>query len=262
MSARKIALRIVGLAGFSLFAAFFALTFSAPGWLEQFASAFVEDKVAQQIDSGIDALQPPEGDSAMSRVAATLYQRNQQEIDRLKTALKANVHEQMATALARIRNLDCECRAEFAAIFEKGIHLDIALLQAGNDRIVDFIQSTYMRTVAELKRDIRVFTGSNAIVFLLLLLASFTKPRAIVHLFVPATLLAVATLICSYFYIFEQNWLLTIIYNDYLGFAYLAYLGISFLALGDIFLNRARVTTRIVNAALDALGSTFTLAPC
>jgi hypothetical protein len=72
----------------------------------------------------------------------------------------------------------------------------------------------------------------------------------------------VATLICAYFYVFEQNWLLTIIYGDYLGFAYLAYLGVVFLFLCDIVLNRGRVTTQFANAILDAAGSAVTLSPC
>jgi len=61
---------------------------------------------------------------------------------------------------------------------------------------------------------------------------------------------------------FEQNWLLTIIYNDYLGFAYLGYLLIVFLFLCDIVLNRARVTTKIVNAIGNALGPVGSLTPC
>ncbi len=150
----------------------------------------------------------------------------------------------------------------YAQTLRRGFEFDIALLQAANDRVVAFIQATYMQVVAELKRDIRVFTGSNAGVFLLLLLVSFLRPEAIAHLFVPAALLVVVTLICAYFYVFEQNWLLTIIYGDYLGFAYLAYLGVVFLFLCDIVLNRGRVTTKIANAILDAAGSVVTLSPC
>jgi hypothetical protein len=99
-------------------------------------------------------------------------------------------------------------------------------------------------------------------VFLLLLVVSYLKPRAIAQLFVPGALLVVATLICSYCYVFEQNWLLTIIYSDYLGFMYLGYLGIVFLFLCDIVLNRARVTTEIVNAILNAVGSAANVTPC
>jgi hypothetical protein len=262
VSLQKASLRLVGVVGTAVFATFFAFTYSIPGWVEVFAADFIEAEMTQEIDSRIDNFEISAGDSAVSQLAAALYQQNQREIEKLKDALKAGVHEQMATVLAQIRDLDCECREKYAQLFESGFQFDIALLQVANDRIVDFIQMTYMRISSELKRDIRVFTGTNAGVFLLLLLVSFSKPQAIAQLFVPGVLLTLATAISAYFYLFEQNWLLTIIYGDYLGFLYLAYLGVVFLALCDIVLNRARVTTRIANAVLDAVGSAVTLTPC
>jgi len=253
---------LVGVAGTATFATFFAFTYSVPGWVETFASDFIEREVTKEIDSRIDNFEITAGDSAVSQLAAALYQQNQREIDRLKEALKVGVHERMATVLAQIRNLDCECRDKYAQLLESGFQFDIALLQAANDRIVVFIQTSYMETVSALKRDIRVFTGVNASVFLLLLLVSFLKPQAIAQLFVPGVLLTLATVISAYLYVFEQNWLLTIIYRDYVGLMYLAYLGIVFLALCDVVLNRARVTTRIANAVLEAAGSAVTLTPC
>jgi len=258
----KAGLRVVGAAGAAVFATFFAFTFAVPDWVETFAADFIESEVAEEIDSRIDDFEVAAGDGAVSQLAAALYQQNQREIESRKEALKAGVHESMATALAEIRNLDCECRDKYAQLFERGFQLDIAVLQAANDRIVEFIQMTYMDVAAELKRDIRVFTGANACVFLLLLLVSFLKPQAVAQLIVPAALLALATLICGYFYIFQQDWLLTIIYRDYVGLAYVAYLAVVFLALCDIVLNRARVTTKIANAIFEAIGSALTATPC
>jgi len=191
-----------------------------------------------------------------------MYEKNAAEIDRLKSNLRDEIHEQWASALALIRDLDCECRQKYSDIFEKGLETDITLLQAANDRIVDFIQSHYMEVATELKRDIRIFTASNATVFILLLLVSFLKPQAATHLFLPGALLAVSTLICSYFYVFEQNWLLTIIHSSYLGFAYLTWLGVVFLFLCDIVFNRGRITTGIINAILNVIGSVASVVPC
>jgi hypothetical protein len=258
----QISFRLIGLAGAAAFATFFMLTFSVPAWVETFGASFIEGEVNERIDSSIDALEPPAGEGALSRVANALYQQNQQEIARLKAALKANAHERMADALAQIRDLDCVCRDKVAQFLADQFQLDIVLLQAANDRITDFIQATYMEIAAELKRDIRVFTGVNTTVFLLLLFVSFLKPRAAAHLFLPGVLLFVSTAVCSYFYVFEQNWLLTIIYSDYLGFGYLAYLAIVFLFLCDIFFNKGRVTTNIVNAFLDMIGSAANVSLC
>lgn len=259
---QKASLRIVGVAGVAVFATFFSFTYSVPGWVDKYAADFIENEVTEQVDSRIDNFAVQEGDSSISRFAAALYQQNEQQAESLKTALKADAHDRMAEALAQIRNLDCECRDKYAQILERGFEFDIALLQAANDRIVAFLQGTYMQIVAELTRDIRVFTGSNVGVFLVLLLTTFLKPQAIRHLFVPAVLLLVATAVCSYCYLFEQNWLLTIIYSDYLGFWYLGYLVIVFLFLCDIFFNRGRITTNIVNGILEAAGSTLLWAPC
>lgn len=124
------------------------------------------------------------------------------------------------------------------------------------------MKKKYMEVATELQRDIRIFTGSNTIVFLLLLLISYLKPKAVNHLFLPGVLLLTATLISSFFYIFEQNWLFTIIYNNYPGFAYLGYVGIVFLFLCDIVFNRARVTTEILNGILNVIGSAASVSPC
>ena len=259
---QKLSLRSIGVIGAAIFLTFFAFTYSVPGWVETFAADYIESEAQERIDASIDAIRPPESESALARLAQSMYEKNEAQIEQLKTNLKNKVHEQWAAALAAVRDLDCECREKWKDWFESGFNTNIALLQAANEQISNFIHSTYMDVATELKRDIRIFTASNAAVFILLLLVAFLKPQAMTHLFLPGVLLAVSTLICSYFYIFEQNWLLTIIHSSYLGFAYLAWLGIVFLFLGDIVFNRGRITTEILNAIFNAIGSAFSVVPC
>lgn len=259
---QKLSLRSIGVVGAAIFATFFAFTYSVPGWVEDFAAEYIESEAEKRIDSSIDAIRPLDSDGALARLAQSIYEKNEAQIEQAKANLRKKVHEQWAAALALIRDLNCECRQKYADMFESGFKTDIALLQAANDRIVDFIHSSYMEVATELKTDIRIFTASNAAVFVLLLLVSLLKPRAITHLFLPGVLLAISTLICSYFYIFEQNWLLTIIHSSYLGFAYLAWLGVVFLFLCDIVFNRGRITTQILNAIFNAVGSALSVVPC
>jgi hypothetical protein len=259
---QKATLRSISVIGSAIFLTFFAFTYSVPGWVESFAADYIESEAQERIDATIDSIGPPESESALGRLAQSMYEKNDAEVEQLKSNLKNNVHEQWAAALASIRNLDCECREKWQDRFESGFNTNIALLQAANEQISSFIHSTYMDVATELKRDIRIFTASNAAVFILLLLASFLKPQAITHLFLPGVLLSASTLICSYFYIFEQNWLLTIIQSSYLGFAYLAWLAIVFLFLCDIVFNRGRVTTEILNTIFHAIGSAFSVLPC
>lgn len=262
MSKKGLGLRLIGAAGAIVFFAFFSLTFYVPNWVESFAQSFIEAEVAKRADSRINSIQPPRGEGALAKFANTLYAKNQNNIDSMKKSLKARVHEKMADALAEVRDLDCACRDKLATAFEQGFESNIALLQLANDKVVKFVQASYMGVVEDLKQDIRIFTGSNAAVFLLLLLVSFLKPQAAAHLFLPGMLLVLSTVMCAYFYIFEQNWLLTIIYSDYLGFAYAGYLALVFGILCDISFNRARVTTHIANSILNAVGSAASMVPC
>lgn len=254
---QKLTLRFLGILGTGIFATFFVLTWSIPEWVEQAAADYIEAQAESRIDSAIDAL-GPSSESTLGRFAQSLYESNEAQIDRLKTRLKDSVHEQWTSALVSVRDRECECRQNW----ETGVSSNITLLQMANDQIVRFIHVTYMDVASALKRDVRVFTGSNAAVFLFLLLLSWLKPRALSHLFVPGALLAVSTLVCSYFYVFEQDWLLTIVQGSYLGFAYLAWLGVVTLFLCDIALNRGRVTTKILNRILEAIGSAGAVVPC
>jgi len=95
-----------------------------------------------------------------------------------------------------------------------------------------------------------------------MLLLLFTKPQVSMQVSMLAGLMLVSTAVSSYFYLFKQNWFYTIIYNDFIGYAYLMYLGIIFLFLCDIIFNKARVTTEIVNALLNALGSSVSAVSC
>jgi len=75
-------------------------------------------------------------------------------------------------------------------------------------------------------------------------------------------LLLISTIICSYFYLFEQNWFFTIIYNNYLGWGYLIYLGVVFGFLCDVVFNKGQVTTEILNVIFEAIDSALTAVPC
>lgn len=258
----KITLRIAGMAGALLFGTFFYFTYGIPGYVEEIGKEFIKNQILDKTDEKIENLKLDNKDSKLAQLAAKLYQQHQEEIDRIKAQLRSQAHEQLAAVIAEMSNLNCECRRKYAQMYKEAFEFRLASLQAANERLQDFMKTKYMEIAAELKTDVRIFTGSNLLIFLLLLSVSFLKPKAISHLFVPGTLLTTATLICAYFYVFQQNWLLTIIYNDYLGFAYLGYVLVVFLFLCDIVFNKARVTTEIINSMLNAIGSAASVGPC
>jgi hypothetical protein len=261
-SDRLSVLRVTGVLGVVLFGFFFGLTFSTPQWVERFAVEFIEKRVSEKVNSGIDAYRPSLSEGIAARLARELHQQNEAAIESLKQQFKQGVRETWASALAEVRDLSCECREKWADALEAGTLRHLQSMEALNKQLTSFIQASYMEVAMDLKGDIRIFTATNAAMFLLLVLVSLLKPDAVRHLVAPGILLCVATLLCAYLYVFEQNWLLTIIYGSYLGLGYAAYLGLVFLFLCDIALNRGRVTTRLVNGMVEALGGVVTLVPC
>lgn len=253
-------LRSLGLAGTVVFGCLLAFTFHRPAWVEEAAKDFITAQVEEKVGAHVAAAREKGG--VLARAAQELYRRNSARIDELDYALKAKLHERVAAALAQVRDLDCECRARIATLMEMGMNGALGSLEAENARLTDFIQGKYLRIVGELTRDLRIFTATNAIACLLLLLVSFARPRAIDHLVFPGVLLGVAVVVSSYCYVFEQNWFFTILYSDYFGLGYLAFLTLVFGLLLDIFLNRGRVTTHLGNGVLHAAGSAFSLSPC
>jgi hypothetical protein len=254
-ASQRLVLRIIGVTGAALFAFFFALTIHTPRWVEDFAASYIEERVADELDATIDGLAPPRGDSALSRYAAKLYRQNEVKIAEYKELLKGNIREQLAICIPQVRATSEDMRRNVEQWIEDGARLSIGDLQLDNSRLVALIQSGYLAVVADLTRDIRIFAASNAVAFLLLLLVSFLKPEFVRELFVPGVLLAVSAVTCAYLYAFEQDWLLTIIQGSYLGLAYAAWLGVSFLFLCDVWLNKARVTMRVLEGLASTVGA-------
>ncbi len=153
-------------------------------------------------------------------------------------------------------------KKKFASNIQQAFDWHIASLSQAQSNLVTLIQGKYAEVVEKLLLDLRVFSGTNAIMFVLLVIASFLKERAVAQLFLPGSLLFAATLFSTYFYLFEQNWFFTIIFNNYIGYGYIVYVFAVFLFLSDVVLNRARVTTQIINQAFNAIGSGESLTPC
>lgn len=254
----KITLRAVGGFGFLIFATAFGATFVSPIHFEQAGKEFIRGQVEAQVRDKIDGLRPP----SLEKVAGVLAKQYQGEIVDLQRKLKENLPEKVAAVVAQMQDLSCECRKKLASSIRQSIEWRTLSLGQAQSQLVALIEGKYVEVVEKLLRDLRIFTGSSGAVFLFLLIVSFLRERAVAHLFLPGMLLLVATLISAYFYLFQQNWFFTIIYNDYVGFGYIAYLSLVFLFLCDVVFNRARITTEIINRVLNAIGSTMSIAPC
>jgi hypothetical protein len=260
-----ILLRTLGIIGMAIFIPLFMLTFADPQLIEKSGKAFIEWRLKDETIQKIDSLKPPQEsrlESLLGAKAKELRVKTEAKLEEVKRQLKADAPAILAEEIAKLRNLDCECRKQWENSLRGYMESRILSLEKAREKVVDFTHAKYMEIVEKLTLDVRIFLGANSLVFAFLLLASFLKPLAVKQLFLPGGLLILSTAICSYFYLFEQNWFYTIIYGDYTGFAYIGYLVFVFAVLCDIVFNRARVTTEVLNACLQALGQAANLIPC
>jgi hypothetical protein len=126
---------------------------------------------------------------------------------------------------------------------------------AATTRIVDWIRGSYVSVVDRLIRDLAIFFGVNAAAFALSLGAAVVRSRWQRRLRLLAWLLLSSTLAAVCFYLFAQNWFMTILFGDFVGLGYAVWLGIVSGVLGDCFLNRGRVVNgmlALVQAAIQA----------
>ena len=262
---KQVSLRGIGLLGIILFVPLFLFTFQDPHLIESSAKTFIEWKLQSETTNKIDSIQlpaPTKLEKLLGNKAKEQRRKIEENLATLKLQLKADAPAIIATQIAKLRNLDCECRKQWEQKLRSSLEMNIASLEMSKAKLIEFSHAKYMEIVEKLTLDVRIFLGANAFIFIFLFLASFLKPQAVRHLFLPGGLMFVSTVICSYFYLFEQNWFYTIIYNDYTGYSFVGYLVIVFAILCDIVFNKARVTTEILNACLQALGQVGNLVPC
>ncbi|MDD2725121.1 MAG: hypothetical protein PHH59_14020 [Methylovulum sp.] len=254
----KLSLRFVGFAGFMLFAFVFVATFLSPIHFEQAGKEFIRTQVEAKVRNKFENLLHP----SLEKAAGFLAKQYQGEIASLQQALKEGLSEKVTAVVAQMGDLSCECRKKLAGNIRQGFDWRMTSLSQAQSNLVALIQGKYAEVVEKLLLDIRIFSGTNAVVFGLLVIASFLKERAVAQLFLPGSLLFTATLFSTYFYLFEQNWFFAIIFNNYIGYGYIAYVSVVFLFLCDVVLNRARVSTEIMNQAFSAIGSGVSLTSC
>lgn len=194
----------------------------------------------------------------LSAKAGALIKKHAEEVETAKRRLKEKVPERIAAVIAEMRNLDCECRKKIENYFRDGFESRIVWASRAQEHLTSFIRTKYMETAEKLTREFRIFTGTNAVIFALLGIAAFFKRGAAPHLVPSALVLVAAGTITGYLYLFNQNWLQTILFSSYVGYMYVVYLSVVFAFLCDVWFNRARVTTQL----LSSFGSNSQVLPC
>jgi hypothetical protein len=248
----------IALVGVTLFGTAFILSYTNPTFVESIARQIIRIEVERRVEEKLTVLE----DNNIVRFAERLAQRNAAEMNDLKRQLTEDLPQKVAAVAAEMLNADCECRKAIARSLTAGLETRLFTLTQLQERLTVLIQTKYREVAESLMREFRIFTGANAIMFAFLGVTAAIRRGAGLQLILPTFVLLGAVGIVGFLYLFNQDWLHTILYGEYVGLGYFAYLGVAVAFLADIVFNRARITTRIVNSILDIAGSAISAVPC
>ena len=255
MRAAVLALSVLGAL---FFGGALVLSWANPLLVERSAREVLRIEVERRVGERIDAL----SDSRIAGLAQRALHKAGVEIEDTQAEIRAQVPQRVAEVVANMLDADCACRQRLTASFQAGWQEHLSSQLQLRERLGGLIESAYASVSASLMREFRIFCASNAVAFLLLGAITAWRRKAGLQLVLPAGVLIGAVAVTGGLYLFGQDWLHTIVFGDYVGWAYSFYLAGVATLLADIAFNRARVTTQIVNLALHAVGSTLSAVPC
>ncbi len=249
----------VGFGGGLAFAAACAWSWLDPLMVERMARAAILAEVRARVEVQVDALD----DRGIAALAQRFAARERAEAAALRERWKRRLPEAIDLVAARMLDPDCGCRdpEADAARLQRGLDAwysgGIALAEGAAARLEALIATQYQDVAANLLREYRIFTATNAFVLLMLGAAVLVKRGAGVHLLPAALLVVVASALVSHAYLFKQDWLRTIVFAEWTGLWFVAYIAGVSLLLADLVFNGARITVQVLNALFSAIGAAF-----
>ncbi len=258
MSWLRIPVATIGFGGALLFGSAFVASYTHPTFVEGLAKNIIRAEVEQRVHEGL----APTAGGAMAGIAVLVAQRNAAEIARVRLLLADSLHARVARIAAQMRDPDCECRKEGGTLGSGPIDLRSVVLSQASARLSALIRIRYMDVAAKLTREFRIFTAANALVLLFLGIAVIVRRNSRLHLVPSAAILVCSAGVVGWFYLFQQDWLHTILFSDYVGLSYFAGLAAPVLLIGDVVLNRGRMSAQLMNAGGSVVGSGVSVLPC
>ena len=251
-------LLVISVLGFGLFTTAYVISFVSPLLLETVAREIVRIEVQRRVGAKIEALT----NSRAVSLAERALEKVDVDLGAAKRMLAEEVPKKVAAHVADMLNADCECRKRMTEAAVRNQEGRVGALTQMRERLLALIETTYVSVTQSLLREARIFTGTNAAAFALLGLISFFRRGASLQLLLPAVVLLAAVSVTGGLYLFNQDWLHTILYNDYVGLSYVGYLALVTAFFGDVVFNRARITTEIFNGLSQVVGSTVQAVSC
>jgi hypothetical protein len=118
----------------------------------------------------------------------------------------------------------------------------------GNPDALEAGRRAYERLRAELIRELRIFAGSNFVLFAFTAWLTVVRRADTRNLVAPAALLATVTLLSAILFLVGQDWAWTFLTGDYAGYGYFVVVAAVSGLLIDIAWYRARVASIIARA--------------
>lgn len=244
----------LSLLGLLFFGGAFAISWLDAPLVERGARELLRIEVERRVGERIDAL----SNTRIAGLAKRALGDADADVALTARAIRDQVPRKVAEVVSNMLDADCECRQRLRDDLQGWEERRLSSRVQVRDKLVGLIESSYASVARSLLREFRIFTATNALAFALLGLVTVLRGRAALQLLLPALVLVTATGITGGLYLLGQNWLHTIVFGQYVGMAYVAYLAGVALLLGDVAFNRARATT----LALAALGSAMITVPC
>lgn len=241
---------LISALGSAAFGGLLLVSLLQPTWIERAARELIRQHIEKTTSEKIQALDA----RFLSGRARLLWQGKEQEINAAREALAAGLPARVAAIAAEMGIPECECRRRHS----QRLQLEIGTAQLMQAQLDTMIRGAYMDTAQKLLRELRIFSGANALAFALLGLAAWRRRGAGAAVLLPAAAtLLTATLVSSAVYLWGQNWLATIVLGSYVGWGQLAYIAIVYAWLCDLLFNRARVSGHLCHG----MGS-ISVSPC
>jgi hypothetical protein len=254
----RLLILVVGILGAVLFWGLFVVSIASPTTIESMAREGIRFEIQRRIQGEISSL----SNSAIASAAMKLLGKNEQSISETKAILEKEAASRVSKAIDKFLDPKCPCRAYFKELRRKILTDRVSDLSKVNERLSALIESKYVEVAEALMKEVRIFSAANAIGFSLLVFFAIFKPLARLQLVIPAVVLLVSLAAVAGVYLFGQNWFHTVLFNEYVGYSYFAYLGVALASFIDIALNKCRGSTVVFNSVAAILGSVVSAIPC
>lgn len=212
--------------------------------LKQFAIDTVKTETSEFAQSKGIILPDTLGSDAMQ---SELAERFTERSEALTAALEAKVDVFVANILANACALNCAQRERIQGLVRDVITATSDRYLGGAKTLQDFAKNRYDATVRRLHQDLVIVSASNLVVFLFIIALTFRKPQYLPVLVKLGALAFVSVVVMIYWYVFGQDWMTTLIFNNYIGSAYAVLTGILFLSLCDLGFNEGRILNVLSN---------------